>query len=140
MAQTSTCMGQELLFRQRRRFYISRMANLGSAPGGIHLDGDPVPCVRCLPHQGCSQRQETNQLSRRKRMSGLEVSLITLLAMLVLIYLGMYVPVVLTLLSFLGVYFIRGDFNIATNLLVQSASKGIADFLFGVIPLFVLMG
>src|SRR5579871_6467154 len=73
-------------------------------------------------------------------MVGYEVALITLLAMLVLIYFGMYVPVVLTLLSFLGVVLIRGDVAIATSLLTQTASKGIQDFLFGAIPLFVLMG
>src|SRR3546814_923201 len=73
-------------------------------------------------------------------MVGFEVGLASVLAMLVLIYFGMYVPVVLALLSFLGVIFIRGDFNVATDLLVLSASKAIADFLFGVIPLFVLMG
>ena len=60
--------------------------------------------------------------------------------MLLLIYFGMYVPVVLALLSFLGVLFIRGDFIVATDLLVLSASKAVSDFLFGVIPLFVLMG
>jgi len=73
-------------------------------------------------------------------MLGFEIALVTVLAMLLLIYFGMYVPVVLALLSFLGVYFIRGNFDVATNMLVLSASKAIADFLFGVIPLFVLMG
>jgi tripartite ATP-independent transporter DctM subunit len=73
-------------------------------------------------------------------MMGFEIGLVTVLAMLLLIYFGMYVPVVLALLSFLGVYFIRGNFNVATDMLVLSASKAISDFLFGVIPLFVLMG
>lgn len=73
-------------------------------------------------------------------MSGIEIGLISVLAMLLLIYFGMYVPVVLALLSFLGVLFIRGDFIVATDLLVLSASKAVSDFLFGVIPLFVLMG
>jgi tripartite ATP-independent transporter DctM subunit len=73
-------------------------------------------------------------------MTGIEIGLISVLAMLLLIYFGMYVPVVLALLSFLGVLFIRGDFIVATDLLVLSASKAVSDFLFGVIPLFVLMG
>jgi len=73
-------------------------------------------------------------------MTGFEIGLISVLAMLLLIYFGMYVPVVLALLSFLGVLFIRGDFFVATDLLVLSASKAVSDFLFGVIPLFVLMG
>ncbi len=73
-------------------------------------------------------------------MTGIEIGLISVLAMLLLIYFGMYVPVVLALLSFLGVLVIRGDFIVATDLLVLSASKAVSDFLFGVIPLFVLMG
>lgn len=73
-------------------------------------------------------------------MTGIEIGLISVFAMLLLIYFGMYVPVVLALLSFLGVLFIRGDFIVATDLLVLSASKAVSDFLFGVIPLFVLMG
>lgn len=73
-------------------------------------------------------------------MTGIEIGLISVFAMLLLIYFGMYVPVVLALLSFLGVLFIRGDFFVATDLLVLSASKAVSDFLFGVIPLFVLMG
>jgi tripartite ATP-independent transporter DctM subunit len=73
-------------------------------------------------------------------MTGLEVGLISVIAMLVLIYLGMYVPVVLALISFVGVWVIRGNPDIAASLLWISASKTIGDFLYGVIPLFVLMG
>ena len=52
----------------------------------------------------------------------------------------MYVPVVLGLVSFLGVWAIKGKLMIAINLLTLAASDSIASYLFGVIPLFVLMG
>lgn len=73
-------------------------------------------------------------------MSGFEIGLISIIAMLLLIYIGMHVPVVLALISFVGVWVIKGNINIAISLLWISAAKTVADFLFGVIPLFVLMG
>ena len=60
--------------------------------------------------------------------------------MLVLIYAGVHVAVVLGLLSFFGVWLIRGDVEVAANLLAQAASDAIASHIFGVVPLFVLMG
>ena len=60
--------------------------------------------------------------------------------MLVLIYAGVHVAVVLGLLSFVGVWLIRGDVEVAANLLAQAASDAIASHIFGVVPLFVLMG
>jgi C4-dicarboxylate transporter, DctM subunit len=66
--------------------------------------------------------------------------LISVALMLVLIYAGMYVGVALTVLSFVGVWIIRDDIQIAANLLALAANDAISDYIFGVIPLFVLMG
>ncbi|MBI3372307.1 MAG: TRAP transporter large permease [Betaproteobacteria bacterium] len=68
------------------------------------------------------------------------VSLGSLALMLVLIYCGMHVAVVLGLLSFVGVWLIKSDVEIAANLLAQAASDAVASHIFGVVPLFVLMG
>ncbi len=68
------------------------------------------------------------------------IGLISVALMLVLIYAGMYVGVALTVLSFIGVWIIREDVNIAANLLALAANDAISDYIFGVIPLFVLMG
>jgi tripartite ATP-independent transporter DctM subunit len=73
-------------------------------------------------------------------MSSIEIGVISILAILVLIYAGMYVPVVLALVSFIGVWAIKGKLIIAVKLLTLAASDSIASYLFGVIPLFVLMG
>jgi len=73
-------------------------------------------------------------------MSGFEIGLISIIAMLLLIYVGMHVPVVLALISFVGVWIIKGNIKIAMSLLWISSANTVADFLFGVIPLFVLMG
>ena len=68
------------------------------------------------------------------------IGLASVAVMLVLIYAGMYVAVALTLLSFLGVWIIREDVGIASNLLALAVNDAISDYIFGVIPLFVLMG
>jgi tripartite ATP-independent transporter DctM subunit len=73
-------------------------------------------------------------------MSSVEIGIISILAILVLIYGGMYVPVVLALVSFIGVWAIKGKLIIAVKMLTLAASDSIASYLFGVIPLFVLMG
>lgn len=68
------------------------------------------------------------------------IGLLLVGAMLVLIYAGMYVAVALSVLSFVGVWLIRGDAGIAANLLALAANDAISDYIFGVVPLFVLMG
>lgn len=68
------------------------------------------------------------------------IALGTLAAMLVLVYAGMHVAVALGLLSLVGVWLIKSDPQIAANLLAQAASDAIQSHIFGVVPLFVLMG
>lgn len=73
-------------------------------------------------------------------MSNIEIAFAMLGLMLVLIYAGLHVAVALALLSFLGVWWIKGDPVIASNLLAQAAQDAIASHIFGVVPLFVFMG
>jgi len=73
-------------------------------------------------------------------MSNTTIALCSLLLMLVCIYAGMHVAITLGVVSFIGVWLIRGDVEIAANLLAQAASDAIASHIFGVVPLFVLTG
>ena len=73
-------------------------------------------------------------------MSNVSIALGSLLLMLVLIYAGMHVAITLGLLSFVGVWLIRGDVQIAANLLAQAVNDSISSHIFGVVPLFVLTG
>jgi tripartite ATP-independent transporter DctM subunit len=73
-------------------------------------------------------------------MTGLEVGLASLVAILVLIWVGVYVPVALGLVSFVGVWVMRGNIEVAEQLLVIAAAETLREIVFGVIPLFVLMG
>ncbi|MBW1891755.1 MAG: TRAP transporter large permease [Deltaproteobacteria bacterium] len=73
-------------------------------------------------------------------MSDLQIGLMSIFGILFLIYAGMHVAIALTLLSFLGVWFIRGKWIVASKLLALAAADSISSYIFGVVPLFVLMG
>jgi tripartite ATP-independent transporter DctM subunit len=73
-------------------------------------------------------------------LSGLEVGLGSIVALLVLVYAGMHVSTVMMLVSFAGTWMLREDAFKAAQLLGIAASDAISDYEFGVIPLFVLMG
>ncbi len=73
-------------------------------------------------------------------MSPFEIGLWALGAMVVLVYLGLYVPIALMLTSWLGVWAIKGSPILAGKLLALAAADSISSYFFGVVPLFVLMG
>jgi tripartite ATP-independent transporter DctM subunit len=73
-------------------------------------------------------------------MNGVEIAFVSIAIMLVLIYSGLHVAIALILLSFCGVWLLRGNFDIASNMLVLAFKDAISDYIFGVVPLFVLMG
>ena len=73
-------------------------------------------------------------------MTGFEIGLLSVLAILILIYAGMYVPVALGLVSFVSVWLLRGSLEAPIYLVTLAASNSLEDYIFGVIPLFVLMG
>lgn len=73
-------------------------------------------------------------------MSPALIACASLVAMLALIWAGMHVAVVLAVVSFVGVWLIKGDPGIAAHLLAQASSDAIASHIFGVVPLFVLTG
>lgn len=72
--------------------------------------------------------------------SPVAVALVLVAAMVTLILLGAPIAVTLALLSFFGVWVLRDDIGTATNLLSIAATGAIQNQLYGVVPLFVLMG
>lgn len=73
-------------------------------------------------------------------MSSLEIGSASIAVLLALIYSGLHVPVALLLVSFVSVWIMRGDFGLATRLLAGTPSQSISSYVFGIVPLFVLMG
>nr|WP_306785625.1 TRAP transporter large permease [Chelativorans sp. ZYF759] len=68
------------------------------------------------------------------------IGLISIGAVFVLIYLGIYVAVALGIISFIGVWFITGSFHLSGSLLYLSAADTLRSYEFAVVPLFVFMG
>ena len=73
-------------------------------------------------------------------MSGIEIGLWSLGAILVLIYTGMHVAIALALVSFFGIWVLRDNAEQAARILSLATRESISSYLFGVVPLFVLMG
>jgi C4-dicarboxylate transporter DctM subunit len=73
-------------------------------------------------------------------MTGTEIALLSILAILVLVYSGLHVPVAFCLVSLVGVWAIKGSYEQASTLLAMAAADAVSGYDFGVIPLFVLMG
>lgn len=73
-------------------------------------------------------------------MTALDIGTLSLALMVVLIVAGLHVAIALLLLSFVGVWLIRDDVDVALALIAQATNDSIASHEFGVVPLFVLMG
>ncbi|HHH89660.1 MAG TPA: TRAP transporter large permease [Aliiroseovarius sp.] len=73
-------------------------------------------------------------------MTPFEIGLASFGAMVVLVYMGFWVPFALMLSSYVGVWLIKGSPVLAGKLLALAAADSISSYFFGVVPLFVLMG
>ncbi|WP_121062473.1 TRAP transporter large permease [Chachezhania antarctica] len=72
-------------------------------------------------------------------MSPMEIGFLAIGGLLVLIFVGMPIGVSMLGVSFVGVAFIRNDL-VATRMIAAVANDALEEYLFAVVPLFVLMG
>ena len=72
-------------------------------------------------------------------MTGIEIGIAAIAVLLVLILLGMPIGVAMMVASFGGVTFIRND-TVALRMLGSVANDSLEEYLFAIVPLFVLMG
>lgn len=68
------------------------------------------------------------------------IAMLSLVLLLVLIFSGVHLSTSLMFTSVIGVWLTTGRFATAMNVLAQSAWGAVRSYMFGVIPLFVLMG
>ena len=73
-------------------------------------------------------------------MTGVEVGIASVVLIVLLIYAGLYITVALGLISFFGVWIIRGHIDIAISLLSLSVAGTVSHEVFATVPLFALMG
>ncbi|GAA4128492.1 TRAP transporter large permease subunit [Aminobacter aganoensis] len=73
-------------------------------------------------------------------LSPITVGFVAIGGMLLLVLAGVHIATGLILLSFIGIWAVRGNPEIASRSLVLAAAGSINSYSFGVIPLFILMG
>ena len=73
-------------------------------------------------------------------MDPITIALLTIAGVFILVLLGVHIGVSLALLSVLGIWAITGKGAVAISLLNTTAYSSVMDYVFAVIPLFVLMG
>lgn len=73
-------------------------------------------------------------------MTPIEIGIISVIVIVALIYIGVYIPIALMTVSFLGIWLIRDNFTLAMNLLKVAVSDSVLEFTFATIPLFTFMG
>ena len=73
-------------------------------------------------------------------MSPFEIGLLSVVAMVTLIYMGVYIPIALGVVSFVTIWIIRDNFDLALSLLKVSVTGSVKQYSFATIPLFTFMG
>ena len=73
-------------------------------------------------------------------MTPIEIGLISVIAIVFLIYSGVYIPVALGVVSFISIWLMRDNFTLALNLLKVAVGDSAMEYSFATIPLFTFMG
>ncbi len=73
-------------------------------------------------------------------MTPIELGLISVIAIVFLIYSGVYIPIALGMVSFVSIWLMRDNFTLALNLLKVAVGDSAMEYTFATIPLFTFMG
>lgn len=73
-------------------------------------------------------------------MFEVDVAVVLLVSLLAMVLLGVHIAVALGASSALGIYLVTGNFAVVERMLASTAYEALRDYVFAVIPLFMLMG
>ena len=73
-------------------------------------------------------------------MTPVAIGIISVLLIVVMVYMGVYIPVALGLVSFISLWIISGNATLALNFLKIAVGDSVTEYEFATIPLFTLMG
>jgi len=68
------------------------------------------------------------------------IAVVLFVSLIVMVVMGVHIAVALGMASALGVYLVTGNFAIVERMLASTAYEALRDYVFAVIPLFMLMG
>lgn len=73
-------------------------------------------------------------------MTPVEIGALSVVAIVAMVYFGVYIPVALGMVSFISIWIISGKSILAFNFLKVAVSDGVTEYPFATIPLFTVMG
>ena len=73
-------------------------------------------------------------------MDPIQIGTVSVIAIVFLIYLGLYIPIALGVVSFVSIWLMRDNFDLAMNLLKIAISDSVMEYTFATVPLFTFMG
>lgn len=68
------------------------------------------------------------------------IAVVLLISLIIMVMLGVHIAVALGMASAVGVYLVTGNFAVVERMLASTAYEALRDYVFAVIPLFMLMG
>ena len=68
------------------------------------------------------------------------IAVVLLVSLIIMVVMGVHIAVALGMASALGVYLVTGNFAVVERMLASTAHEALRDYVFAVIPLFMLMG
>jgi C4-dicarboxylate transporter, DctM subunit len=69
-----------------------------------------------------------------------DIALVLLVSLVAMVFMGVHIAAALGVASALGIYLVTGNFAIVERMLASTAYEALRDYVFAVIPLFMLMG
>lgn len=66
--------------------------------------------------------------------------MVSVVAIVVLVYIGLYIPIALGVVSFVSIWLMRDNFTLAMNLLKVAVGDSVMEYTFATVPLFTFMG
>lgn len=73
-------------------------------------------------------------------MSPIEIGLASVAAIVILVYIGVYIPIALGMVSLISIWLMRDNFELAMNLLKIAVGDSVMEYTFATVPLFTFMG
>ena len=73
-------------------------------------------------------------------MTPVEIGLLSVVAIVFLIYIGVFIPIALGVVSFLAIWIMRGNVDLSFALTKIAIGDSAMEYTFATIPLFVFMG
>ena len=73
-------------------------------------------------------------------MTPIELGLISVVAIVVMVYQGVYIPIALGAVSFVAIWIMRDNFDLAMSLVKLAVSDSMTEYGFAAVPLFTFMG